>query len=115
MFCWCEWDIRLSLKHLYISHFCFFQATRNDRIYVNSPDAQKGDSGNIQILSFTQSSKVEDETGKENKGMTNDEGNNEDDDSEETLTPGDLLAFAWQISEGMVRQFLNCVSVPIKG
>ena len=27
----------------------------------------------------------------------------EDDDEEDGLTPGDLLAFAWQISEGMVR------------
>lgn len=44
-----------------------------------------------------------DETGIENKGMANDEANDEEDESEETLTPGDLLAFAWQVSEGMVR------------
>ena len=44
-----------------------------------------------------------DETGIENKAMANDEANDEEDESEETLTPGDLLAFAWQVSEGMVR------------
>ncbi|KAJ7358908.1 hypothetical protein OS493_020746, partial [Desmophyllum pertusum] len=77
------------------------QARRNDRVYVNNPEAQKGDNGNIQILSFTQSSKMADETGIENKAMANDEANDEEDESEETLTPGDLLAFAWQVSEGM--------------
>lgn len=78
-------------------------ATRSDRIYVNSPDAPKDDDETIQILSF--SSKTE-EKGMENKGMEN-KGMNQDEDhkevvvDEETLTPGDLLAFAWQISEGM--------------
>lgn len=41
----------------------------------------------------------------QNKGMTkDDEASDEEDESEETLTPGDLMAFAWQISEGMVRR-----------
>ena len=41
-----------------------------------------------------------------NKGMTqDDEANDEENESEETITPGDLMAFAWQISEGMVRCF----------
>lgn len=75
-------------------------ATRSDRIYVNSPDAPKGDDGNIQILSFTQSAKTEDR-GRENLGMNQDEVHEDAEDDEETLTPGDLLAFAWQISEGM--------------
>lgn len=34
-----------------------------------------------------------------------DEANDEENESEETITPGDLMAFAWQISEGMVRCF----------
>lgn len=78
------------------------QATRNDRIYVNTPDAPKSDGGNVQILSFSQSSKAGEESGAENKGMAKDEIHSDDDDEEEdALTPGDLLAFAWQISEGM--------------
>lgn len=95
------------------SSFCFcLQATRNDRIYVNSPEAQKGDNGNIQILSFTQSSEAAEEHGIHNKGMSKeDEANDEDDDSEETITPGDLMAFAWQISEGMVRLLLSGVTI----
>ena len=85
-------------------HAISFQATRSDRIYVNSPDAPKGDDGNIQILSFTQSAKTE-ERGRENLGMNQDEVHEDAEDDEETLTPGDLLAFAWQISEGMVRHW----------
>ena len=38
--------------------------------------------------------------------MTKDnEANDEKDESEETLSPEDLMAFAWQISQGMVRHF----------
>ena len=33
-----------------------------------------------------------------------DEANDQKDESEETLSPEDLMAFAWQISQGMVRQ-----------
>ena len=40
-----------------------------------------------------------------------DETDDEEDESEETLTPGDLMAFAWQISEGMVRLLLCCVTI----
>ena len=61
----------------------------------------------MQILSFSQSSKTGEEFGAENKGMAKDEDHSDDDDDddeeEDALTPGDLLAFAWQISEGMVR------------
>ncbi|RMX40808.1 hypothetical protein pdam_00006541 [Pocillopora damicornis] len=76
------------------------KTTRSDCIYVNNTDAPKGDDGNIQILSFTQSAKIE-ERGRENLGMNQDEVHEDAEDDEETLTPGDLLAFAWQISEGM--------------
>ena len=57
----------------------------------------------MQILSFSQSSKAGGEFGAENKGMAKDESHSGEDDEEDGLTPGDLLAFAWQISEGMVR------------
>lgn len=81
---------------------------------MNSPDAQKADNGNVQILSFSQSSKSGEETGVHNKGMIqDDEAGDEDDESEETLTPGDLMAFAWQISEGMVSLMLSCVTINI--
>jgi len=40
-----------------------------------------------------------------------DEADDEEDEGEETLTPGDLMAFAWQISEGMVRLLLCCVTI----
>ena len=85
-------------------HTISFQTTRSDCIYVNNTDAPKGDDGNIQILSFTQSAKTE-ERGRENLGMNQDEVHEDAEDDEETLTPGDLLAFAWQISEGMVRHW----------
>ena len=57
----------------------------------------------MQILSFSQSSKTGEEFGAENKGMAKDEVHSDEDEGEKDgLTPGDLLAFAWQISEGMV-------------
>ena len=108
--------IRL-VKHatnIFLKCYIFFceQATKSDRIYVNSPEAQAGDNGNIAILSFKQSSKLEEEGGIHNKGMTKqDEADDEEDENEETLTPGDLMAFAWQISEGMVRLLLCCVTI----
>ena len=60
---------------------------------------------NIQILSLTaHSSETAEETGIHNKGMTKEnEANDEKDESEETLSPEDLMAFAWQICQGMVR------------
>ncbi|CAH3043290.1 unnamed protein product [Pocillopora meandrina] len=65
--------------------FTLRDTTRSDCIYVNNTDALKGDDGNIQIISFTQSAKTE-ERGRENTRM----------DKDETF-----LAFSWQISEGM--------------
>ena len=61
----------------------------------------------MQILSFSQSSKTGEEIGAENKGMAKDEVHSGEGDEEDGLTPGDLLAFAWQISEGMVRILHN--------
>ena len=63
--------IRL-VKHatnIFLKCYIFFceQATKSDRIYVNSPEAQAGDNGNIAILSFKQSSKLEEEGGIHNE------------------------------------------------
>ena len=77
---------------------------RDDHIYANTPFAPKGDDGNIQLLSFNNTKKGG-EIGTDNTGLTKDEtdGEEEEDENEETLSPGDLMAFAWQISQGMVR------------
>ena len=69
-------------------------------------EARNASNENIQILSFkAHSSEKAEETGIHNKGMNKeDEANDQKDESEETLSPEDLMAFAWQISQGMVRQ-----------
>ena len=82
--------------------FCL-QAGRKDKIYVDGTQAQKVCNGITPIASYAQSSKTTDESGIQNKGITKDEADDEEHESEETLSPGDLMAFAWQISEGMVR------------
>ena len=72
-------------------------------------EARKAANRKSHILSFTvHSSEAAEETGIHNKGMTReDEANDEKDESEETLSPEDLMAFAWQISQGMVRNFVK--------
>ena len=79
----------------------FDQATKSDRIYFNAPELQQEENGNIQLVSFS-SHKSTETTGEENKGLNTDENEKEPDENEEDLTPGDLMAFAWQISQGMV-------------
>jgi len=76
------------------------KATKNDRIYVNAPGMLKEENGEIQLLSFN-TSKPENQlqAGEENKGLDTEEDKQEE--SEEVLTPGDLMAFAWQITQGM--------------
>ncbi|XP_078349309.1 uncharacterized protein LOC144634272 [Oculina patagonica] len=76
------------------------RVTKSDRVYVNAPEMQKEKNENIQLLSFN-SNKAEDKSGEENKGLDTEEGEEESDKEEEILTPGDLMAFAWQISQGM--------------
>lgn len=101
------WNSRFKgsnfLKHAE-NKVCFFlQARRNDEIYVDGTKAEIVHNRNTQIVSFAQSS---DESGVQNKGMTKeDEADDQEDEREELLTPGDLMAFAWQISQGMVRYF----------
>ena len=84
-----------------VSFFFFHQATKNDRIYVNAPGMLKEENGEILLLSFN-TSKPENQlqAGEENKGLDTEEDKQEE--SEEVLTPGDLMAFAWQITQGMV-------------
>ena len=62
----------------------------------------KEENGAIQLLSFNSSSAPGDQiqTGEENKGLDTEK----EDCNEEVLTPGDLMAFAWQITQGMVRK-----------
>ena len=85
--------------------FCL-QVTQNDEIYVDR-EARKAGYENIHIISITAHSPGTAEVnGIHNKGVTSDnEANDEKDESEETLSPEDLMAFAWQISQGMVRHF----------
>ncbi len=86
---------------VFFFYFIFDQVTKSDRVYVNAPEMQKEKNENIQLLSFN-SNKAEDKSGEENKGLDTEEGEEESDKEEEILTPGDLMAFAWQISQGMV-------------
>jgi len=76
------------------------QATRGDRIYVNTPVGKKGDDRDVQILSVSKRKNSDQEIGTENKAITKDV-ENEEDRGEDGLTPADLMAFAWQISQGM--------------
>ena len=57
----------------------------------------------IQIISFS-TSRPEDQvqSGEVNESLEMEE--EESEDNEEVLTPGDLMAFAWQITQAMVRQ-----------
>jgi len=77
------------------------KATKSDRIYVNAPDMQKQKKEDIQLLSFNSHKAGGVETGEENKSLDTEENEDELDKNEEMLTPGDLMAFAWQISQGM--------------
>ena len=82
------------------------QVKQNDEIYVDR-EARKADHENIHFKPFTaHSPETAEVSGILNKGMTkDDEANDEKDESEEALSPQDLMAFAWQISQGMVRHF----------
>jgi len=91
-------------RHItFVISFCFFgKTTKNDRIYVNAPNMPKEKNENIQLLSFNSHNAEGPGTGEENKGLDTQEKEDEQDNNEEILTPGDLMAFAWQISQGMV-------------
>lgn len=67
------------------------------------------DGGAIELLSFKSSLTPDEQEANqlENEGFDIGEGNEQDEDM---LTPGDLIAFAWQISQGMVR----CYQVTVK-
>ena len=55
----------------------------------------------IQLLSFNSSPSPDEQA---NSGLENDSlVIEESQGSEDALTPGDLMSFAWQISQGMVR------------
>lgn len=89
---------------LYI--FFFFlvhQATKSDRIYVNAPGMPREENNDIQIMSFL-TTKPEDQVQNGEVNASLDMEEEESEENEEVLTPGDLLAFAWQITKAMVRQ-----------
>ena len=67
----------------------------------------KEKNGDIQLLSFNSHNAEDPETGEENKGLDTQDKEDEPHKNEEFLTPGDLMAFAWQISQGMVSG--NCL------
>ena len=67
----------------------------------------KEKNGDIQLLSFHSHNAEDPETGEENKGLDTQDKEDAPDKNEEFLTPGDLMAFAWQISQGMVSG--NCL------
>ena len=97
-------------SHNFCYFFFFGKTTKSDRIYVNAPDMPKGKNGDIQLLSFNSHNTEGSETGEENKGLDTQEKEDEPYKNEELLTPGDLMAFAWQISQGMVsRSCLDCL------
>ena len=61
--------------------------------------------GAIELLSFNNSTETahEMQPGEENKALDSpEEDEKELKTNEEILTPGDLMAFAWQITQGMV-------------
>ncbi|XP_067031687.1 uncharacterized protein [Acropora muricata] len=77
------------------------EATKSESIHLNLPEIpQNDDSGAIQLLSFKSSPTSDEQEANqlENEGFDIEEGNEQD---EVMLTPGDLIAFAWQISQGM--------------
>lgn len=95
----------MALEDENLSYFSRnLQATRGDRIYVNTPVGKKEDDRDVQILSVSKRTNSDQEIGTENKAITNDV-EDEEDRGEDGLTPGDLMAFAWQISQGMVNLY----------
>ncbi|XP_073248537.1 receptor-type tyrosine-protein kinase FLT3-like [Porites lutea] len=76
---------------------------KDSHIYVNSPWMSK-EAGAIELLSFNNSTETahEMQPGEENKALDSpEEDEKELKTNEEILTPGDLMAFAWQITQGM--------------
>lgn len=59
----------------------------------------------MQILSITKAKNSDQQIGTENKAITKDVEDEKEDREEDSLTPGDLMAFAWQISVGMVNLY----------
>ena len=63
----------------------------------------KEEDGDIELVSYNSTIPVSQlQAGEENQGLETEE-KDENEENEEVLTPGDLMAFAWQITQGMVR------------
>ena len=92
------------INQLEVLFFLLIQVRKDSHIYVNSPWMSKED-GAIELLSFNNSTEAEHEMqpGEENKALDSpEEDEKELKTNEDILTPGDLMAFAWQITQGMV-------------
>lgn len=64
----------------------------------------KEEDGDIELVSYNSTIPVSQlQAGEENQGLETEE-KDENEENEEVLTPGDLMAFAWQITQGMVRK-----------
>lgn len=72
---------------------------------MHSPElAKQQKKDDIQLLSVQESNQ---ETDNNETAINVDASDLYDDDIDDGLTPGDLMAFAWQVSQGMVRNS-NC-------
>ena len=80
------------IKHRFIIYF--YKAFKDKRIYVNTQISNE----ELELSTPLKYTAQEDHI-KTTKG-----GEKEDSD-EEILTPGNLIAFAWHVSQGMVREF----------
>ena len=92
------------VRSLIIIIFLLIQVRKDSHIYVNSPWMSKED-GAVELLSFNNSTETERDMqpGEENKPLDSpEEDEKELKANEDILTPGDLMAFAWQITQGMV-------------
>ena len=92
------------INQLEVLFLLLIQVRKESHIYVNSPWMSKED-GPIELLSFKNSTEAEREMqpGEENKALDSpEEDEKELKTNEDFLTPGDLMAFAWQITQGMV-------------
>lgn len=96
-----------SLK---LPHICLIlQPSRSDRVYVHTPERQKeSNNEEIQLVSVQKKENSDNQDGVDN-GMKQQPDNSpeqeikqEQEDEDDVLTSGDLMAFAWQVSQGMV-------------
>ncbi|XP_031561076.1 fibroblast growth factor receptor 2-like [Actinia tenebrosa] len=85
------------------------QPSRSDRVYVHTPEPHKESKNeDIKLISVQKNENVERGDGVGNPGLDHQPDNNgegdikvQQEDEDDILTSGDLMAFAWQVSQGM--------------